>query len=732
MFRLANRLRQSPAALVRFFDNLSIRKKLFVYGGTLIGLIVGLALYSLYQVTIITTQQIPARVAARDMANALLSMHINDQELIAEAESPSSEFYLKRHSPGFDEWQENYQKLNDSYEKVIQLYNGTGIASDLTIVKPKLEEYQATLLELVSAFQQRGFQSFGRAGALELRAVALEDSVKTNPRAYTTLLKLTRSQRDFYLHPELKDVTDFDTYAAELENYLTTPTDKVLLSEYKTIFKEVVALYEKIGFTATNGLQGKLALAINDISPRILATESEVVALTSDRITNIFQSVFIATAIIIVVGIVMAVGISRLITRRLTQLLEASSRIAAGDFDTRLNATASDELGHLAETFDRMAAQLEKGRATLHERARDLSQSVKRFELASRAVHEAIYEWNITNSKREWGDGLVSEFGYTRKDRQTSIDWWIDRLHPDDAEEVNNTLTRHFDRKASAWQAVYRFRKANGQYVYCQDRGFVEYHHDKPIRMVGSLTDITRQIELERAKDEFISIASHQLRTPLGSIRWNLDLLLEKAAKLPADVRTDIQEAHSSTLRMLGLVGDLLSVARIEQNRVQTMPILSDLSTVVEQAVHEMQPLASQRKITIDLSSLKHTQFETVIDPKQFREVIQNLLSNAVKYTPVKGTVTVNITPEVKKFVVSVSDTGIGIPEDDLHNMFGKFFRAHNVTTSDTEGSGLGLFVVKSYVEKWGGHIWLTSKLNQGTTFYFTVPRKNSVQKPKA
>lgn len=247
--------------------------------------------------------------------------------------------------------------------------------------------------------------------------------------------------------------------------------------------------------------------------------------------------------------------------------------------------------------------------------------------------------------------------------------------------------------------------------------------------MSGAPLGIPHQKELDRTKDEFISVASHQLRTPLGSLRWNLELLLEQENLAP-ETRNTIQNAFDATLRMLNLVGDLLNVARIEQGRGQAPPSATDLIAVVEDAVEEMLPIAHKTKVTIDNSRLKHKSALTMIDAQRFREAIQNLLSNAVKYTPQGGTVTVKYKKQKELVTISISDTGLGIPEDEQSKLFSKFFRASNVTRMGTEGTGLGLFVVQSYVKSWGGKIWFESKLNHGTTFYLTVPLKKVVSPP--
>ncbi|HTE22848.1 MAG TPA: ATP-binding protein [Candidatus Limnocylindria bacterium] len=236
--------------------------------------------------------------------------------------------------------------------------------------------------------------------------------------------------------------------------------------------------------------------------------------------------------------------------------------------------------------------------------------------------------------------------------------------------------------------------------------------------------DTTPERKLEQAKDEFFSTASHQLRTPLGSLRWNIELLLDQPAKLPKDIAAHLQTMRASSSRALSLIDDMLSMVRIEQGRIQDNPVETDLKEVVNQAIEEMEPIARENKIRLSLQVVQKPPL-VFIDAKHFREVVQNLLSNAVKYTPPKGRVAVTIDIKSGHTLISVIDSGIGIPKGDQRRIFSKFFRAHNVLDANTAGSGLGLFIARAYVERWGGRLWFKSGVNagkSGTTFYLSIP----------
>lgn len=235
-------------------------------------------------------------------------------------------------------------------------------------------------------------------------------------------------------------------------------------------------------------------------------------------------------------------------------------------------------------------------------------------------------------------------------------------------------------------------------------------------------------IELDRIKSEFISIAAHQLRTPLGSMRWNMEILLSDK-ELSIDAKERIRRIYNRNQEMIRLVYDLLTVSRIEQGRIQERKQATDISDVIKNAVSDMEDVAQDKGITIEVVE-KETIPVMLIDGQHLKEVLQNILSNAVKYNNGGGKVKIAISLIDNMYVqISISDTGIGIPKKDQPQIFSKFFRGENAFENQTEGSGLGLFVAKSYVDGWGGKISFKSEEGKGTTFYIELPiRKRASQ----
>lgn len=234
--------------------------------------------------------------------------------------------------------------------------------------------------------------------------------------------------------------------------------------------------------------------------------------------------------------------------------------------------------------------------------------------------------------------------------------------------------------------------------------------------------DITKEKELDRVKSEFISIASHQLRTPLTAIKGYSGMLLEGAGgELGGKQREYIEEIKHGNDRMLELISALLDVSRIELGVFQAEPELVNFEDTARSVLKDLAISIENKKLKVKLVFEENLPLVNA-DPQHVRMIFQNLLSNAVKYTPPDGSVILSIKKQDRNILVVVEDTGFGIPKDDQARIFMKMFRADNVREKDPDGTGLGLYIVKSIVEKSGGNIRFESEENKGTAFYVAIP----------
>ncbi len=248
--------------------------------------------------------------------------------------------------------------------------------------------------------------------------------------------------------------------------------------------------------------------------------------------------------------------------------------------------------------------------------------------------------------------------------------------------------------------------------------------------IIGTVTifqDITKKHELDQMKDTFLSVAAHQLRTPLGSMRWSMELLLGgDLGKIPKGATEVLEQIYNNSERMILLVDDLLDMARMTESKGREEKKMMDAGMILGEVVKTMRSEGERRGVSIVFKKPKTSLPKVAVAPKHFYEAIENLLSNALKYNKEQGSVTLTLGADVDKVLIEVADTGIGIPKDDQPSIFSKFFRAKNAVLKETEGSGLGLSVVKSYLEESDATIRFESTEGVGTTFYIEIPLPSS------
>lgn len=246
---------------------------------------------------------------------------------------------------------------------------------------------------------------------------------------------------------------------------------------------------------------------------------------------------------------------------------------------------------------------------------------------------------------------------------------------------------------------------------------------DEKLGTMIILHDITREKTIEKMKTEFVSLAAHQLRTPLSAIKWTIQMLLDgDLGEITAEQREFIKKTYQSNERMIGLINDLLDVTRIEEGRYLYRPILSDLESIVRFVVNSHEDELKLGNLKLEFKKPKNKLPRVMIDVEKMRMVVQNLLENAIRYTPSGGKITISLADKKTEVEFKIKDTGVGIPKDQQKRVFTKFFRGANVIRMETEGSGLGVFISKNIVEAHGGKMWFESEEGKGTAFYFTLP----------
>ncbi|OGZ45793.1 MAG: hypothetical protein A3C84_03275 [Candidatus Ryanbacteria bacterium RIFCSPHIGHO2_02_FULL_48_12] len=241
-----------------------------------------------------------------------------------------------------------------------------------------------------------------------------------------------------------------------------------------------------------------------------------------------------------------------------------------------------------------------------------------------------------------------------------------------------------------------------------------------PLLPPSIFRDITREKEIDREKSEFVSLAAHQLRTPLTGIGWTVELFLRKE-KLTKEEKSYLDAIHFSVQRLNTLVKLLLNVSRIESGKVSVDAKPVELVAFTSTCIGEHKMLYEKKKLDVVFD--KHPQKLMVTTDKNLLDfILKNLFANAINYTEEKGKVEITLQEKQDSVVFTVQDTGIGIPKKEQARIFGKFIRASNAVNTKPDGTGLGLYIVRESVNLLGGKIWFESEEGKGSTFFIELP----------
>jgi signal transduction histidine kinase/integral membrane sensor domain MASE1 len=356
----------------------------------------------------------------------------------------------------------------------------------------------------------------------------------------------------------------------------------------------------------------------------------------------------------------------------------------------------------------------------------DLESEKRRLQEVSSALAEAqtmahvgSWEWDVSVDRAICSDELYRILDLplgTKMNRAV----YVHMTHPGDRKLFSTSIERviktheptSFEHRLLLTNGTIRWVRLIGKVA---DRG-----KDAPLIIVGTVQDITRQKELERAKSEFVSLASHQLRTPLAGIDWTAEIFAKKE-KLTKRGTEYLKDIRDSSHRLGTIIQLLLSISRIE-NREYVVTLASvEMVGFTESIMSRFGALREKKQISLSFEADPKS-FEAVIDKDLFTGILENLVGNALEYTPVQGKVDVRLEKKADRVLLQVKDTGIGIPKDDQPKIFGKFIRASNANSIKTDGSGLGLYIVQEYVKLMEGKVRFESEEGKGSTFYVELP----------
>lgn len=304
----------------------------------------------------------------------------------------------------------------------------------------------------------------------------------------------------------------------------------------------------------------------------------------------------------------------------------------------------------------------------------------------------------------------------------------------------NHPFTKVLSSKQPFTETVLLTNRANKQmYISLSISPVITPGKDEITGTVAVFRDVSQQKSEEQRRADFVSTASHEMRTPVAAIEGYLALAMnDKVCKIDMKARDFLEKAHSSTQHLGKLFQDLLTSAKAEDGRLTNHPLVTEMGKFVEDLAEDLRFGAEKKGLQMEFvtnsaqtgtGGIVDARGKTIqpfyfvhVDPDRVREVITNIFDNAVKYTE-EGKVTLAITGNDEVVQVRISDTGPGIPAEDVPHLFQKFYRVDNSATRTIGGTGLGLFICKKIVELYGGNLWAESEVNKGSTFYINIPR---------
>jgi PAS domain S-box-containing protein len=412
---------------------------------------------------------------------------------------------------------------------------------------------------------------------------------------------------------------------------------------------------------------------------------------------------------LIICGIALYFG--RFFTNPILKIAHTAQRIGAGDLSTRTDVSRRDEIGALASSVNGMGASLsnyvddiQSQRHRLEIILNSTVESIMAIDKQGAIIiaNQAAAELAQQNVNDLVGKKIQDVFHWKHDVRDYKIDYDTPGVNAySDLQYINPGGGRHYVKVIVA--------KVSGE------------QEQKAAQTIVTIHDETKSRELEDMKIDFVSMAAHELRTPLAALRGYLELISYKEANQGEEIKKYIRQALGNASELGGLINNLLDVTRIEKGTLALNMEKTDIAESVKKTVQDMSFSAEDKRLRLTYRGPEKNEF-VLADPIALREVTNNLVSNAIKYTQTGGTIEVILKRNSNMYEVSVKDSGVGIPKHALPHLFTKFYRVHGGLDSGSTGTGLGLFIAKSIIERHSGTITVQSDELIGSTFTYTIP----------
>ncbi|MEC2221974.1 MULTISPECIES: two-component system histidine kinase PnpS [Heyndrickxia] len=499
-----------------------------------------------------------------------------------------------------------------------------------------------------------------------------------------------------------KVLADSDDNPAKMENHANRP-------EFRQVIRKHKASGESIRFSHTLGYNMMYVANPVKENGKVIAVIRTSIAL--NRIDAVLKGLWFSLGLAMAVAFLISGWISYVLARKFTRPIEASievsNRLIEKDYDSRVRVNASGELRQLTKAINNLAHNLKQQMNEIDENEQQLTAVLENMDSGVMLI-QTSGRIMLVNRAMEEMTGLSSGELIGKRHIEAGKSFGLSQL---------------IDRSLKTGE---RFR--DEVHLYYPKERILDAHiapyvgESGELRgVVAVLHDVTETRRLEQIRSEFVANVSHELKTPVTSVKGFAETLLDGAMYDEATLREFLKIIYDESDRLHRLISDILDLSRIEQHRIPLKMEQLNVVDVVAETVQTMRKRIEKKQLELVLPQKRHVMMEA--DKDRLRQILLNLVTNAIAYTPDKGRIEISLIERENELDLIVSDTGIGISEKDLPRIFERFYRVDKARSRQSGGTGLGLAIVKHLVESYHGKIRVESEEGKGSTFIVTLPR---------
>ena len=433
-----------------------------------------------------------------------------------------------------------------------------------------------------------------------------------------------------------------------------------------------------------------------------------------DQLSDINEIFLNGSILALIVSVILGILVARAITKPIMEMRNQAQKMARGDFSQKVNVYGTDEISHLAETFNDLNDRLRHSMATIQEEQRKLSSVLSNMSEGVIATDRS----GAVTVMNEAAGRLLGE----NPNRFIGKDL-LDLL------ELEERVVDITELQESG-SMIIDYSDEENIYLLRADFSTIFDENDEVTGFITVLSDVTEEEKVEQERKEFVSNVSHELRTPLTTLRSYIEALTEGAWKDKEIAPKFLEVTQNETERMIRMVNSLLQLSRMDNKEFSLQRERTEFIQFFHNVIDRFEMNISEN-ITLK-RELPNLRYYVWIDKDRMTQVLDNIISNAIKYSPNGGTIRFKVEKQVRQIVVSISDEGLGIAYNKLDKIFDRFYRVDKARTRKLGGTGLGLAISRELVEAHYGKIWATSIEGKGTTIYFTLPLMNEKRREMA